>query len=289
MWTADLYISAEVFSLKFICVQCNKNISTDGIHVPLPDYSSETIHESTESDFYSYECPKCHKVYNIKMYSSLGDSSVEVDELPDNHKVKVEYLDEDIEYEYNINELSARHSNSNFLQTFQNDIADLRQLSWITLDDWQLKEKHNRHLFVAAISSMEVFLSDTLINLVFQNEGYLEKFVTTYKGFKETKILLSNIYDEYSKIREKVSQELLKIGFHNLVTVRTLYHGTFNVEFPSIKELMELVNTRHDLVHRNGKTKDDIDISMDAKKLEKSIGAIEKFVLEIAERMALVK
>jgi hypothetical protein len=66
-----------------------------------------------------------------------------------------------------------------------------------------------------------------------------------------------------------------------------MFQGTFEIEFPSIKEVFPYVVMRHDLVHRNGKTKDNKNVNTDFKTVCNLIETVNQFVSEIIEKLKL--
>jgi hypothetical protein len=117
-------------------------------------------------------------------------------------------------------------------------------------------------LYANVITSLETYLADIFINTIFQNTLYLRSFVETYPKFKGNdnaqKFTLSEIFTKHDKIEEIVTDEVLGIIYHNLQTIKPMFKDTFGVEFPKdMKSIFKAIQIRHDIVHRNGKTKID--------------------------------
>jgi hypothetical protein len=73
----------------------------------------------------------------------------------------------------------------------------------------------------------------------------------------------SEIFKIYDTIREQTRIELGKISFHNILTSKKIYHDVLSTSFPdNIAELCRAVATRHDIVHRNGKTSHNLEVSV---------------------------
>ena len=61
--------------------------------------------------------------------------------------------------------------------------------------------------------------------------------------------------------------------------VSTLYHTTFNIKFPkNLKIIYEGITRRHDIVHRNGVTKENEKIIISREDIDVLINAMEKFI-----------
>ncbi|NOU47531.1 MAG: hypothetical protein HOO86_10775 [Bacteroidales bacterium] len=164
-----------------------------------------------------------------------------------------EYYDYEEQYE-------AIIANKFFYDSFQNEISNVRQLNEIELDSLILQSVLKRQLYITAIGALETFLSETFINITDEHPEFFRNFIETYPNFKERKFQLNEIYGEYDKLQETAKKEMLEVIYHNLAKVKNMYISTFKIEFPDIVELSRAVNTRHDLVHRNGKTKDGDDV-----------------------------
>ena len=66
-----------------------------------------------------------------------------------------------------------------------------------------------------------------------------------------------------------------------------MFADTFKIEFPSVKEVYELVLKRHDLVHRNGKTKDGKLVAIDEKAISELMENVTKFIDEVATKLKI--
>jgi hypothetical protein len=71
---------------------------------------------------------------------------------------------------------------------------------------------------------------------------------------------------------------MLKVIYHNLDVVQNMYTATFNIKFPEIAELSKLIATRHDLVHRNGKTKEGEEVKIDKNIITELLKKTSEFV-----------
>ena len=80
---------------------------------------------------------------------------------------------------------------------------------------------------------------------------------------------------------------MLDTIYHNLPTVSQMFKDTFKIDFPSIKDVYECVLKRHDLVHRNGKTKNGRPVEPDENVVTELIEMVSNFVGEIATTLNL--
>jgi hypothetical protein len=143
---------------------------------------------------------------------------------------------------------------SDHLQIFNDEMTSLLKLNKIQLESRQMQLILKRQIYIGVVSSMETYLSDKFISTVSSNEDYLKRFVETHPEFLKRKFEMKDVFQAYDNIRDTAKVVMLDVIYHDMVKVRKMYLDTFLVDFPTIKEVLKCVVTRHDLVHRNGKT-----------------------------------
>jgi hypothetical protein len=75
--------------------------------------------------------------------------------------------------------------------------------------------------------------------------------------------------------------------YHNLPTVKNMYTETFNLKFPDIKDVYIYVLKRHDLVHRNGKTKEGKVVEIDQSTIQNLTLKVNEFVEKIIAELKI--
>ncbi len=78
---------------------------------------------------------------------------------------------------------------------------------------------------------------------------------------------------------------MLDTIYHNLTVVREMYQNTLLIDFPSIKNMSQYIVSRHDLVHRSGKTKDGNKLSIDESLVYDLIICAKVFVKAISKEL----
>lgn len=193
---------------------------------------------------------------------------------------------DEIEEDYTDKEqLEAILSNTDFYLTFLEEIASLRVLNKLSIPDPKAKKTLSRNLYVGVIGCLETYLSDAFINTVLSNENYLKSFFISFKDFKEQKLGMNELLDYASKAKEIAKKEMLEVIYHNLPKVSKMYEGTLNLEFPKFSKIQKAVSIRHDLVHRNGKKKDGLEINIDSRSVDDIISKVESFISEIDQKL----
>lgn len=189
--------------------------------------------------------------------------------------------------EYYEEQFDAIAGNKYFLKTFQNEIENHLQLNEIILENKDLEILLKRQIFSSIISTLETFLSDTFINLTMDNEYYFKNFVESFPEFRQRKFELKDLYIEQDRIKETGKKVMLDVIYHDLQKVSKMYAATFKIDFPKIGLLIPFILTRHDLVHRNGKTKDGKDVKIDKVSIIELIEKVKTFVENIAVKLGI--
>jgi hypothetical protein len=195
-------------------------------------------------------------------------------------------FDDDEYYDYEDQYITIL-SNKLYYDSFVREIHHIQELNKLELDDKNLELVLKRQLYVAIIGTLETFLSETFINQIDENSTYFRNFVETFPQFAKQKFQLNEIFKEYEKIKKTVQKSVLEVIYHNLDKVENMYVATFGIEFPNIDKLSKAVSIRHDFVHRNGKTKEGIEVTITSEINKDLIAKVIGFVEEIADKLAL--
>jgi len=178
-------------------------------------------------------------------------------------------------------------SNKRYYKSFLQSLSVAGKLNKVDIDGEQLNLVFKRQIYISIIAAIEAFLFETFINLTDENDEFFRNFIETFPDFKERKIDFSRIFIEQERIRDTVKKVMIEIIYHNLAKVSNMYSSTFEIKFPDISELSRCVNVRHDLVHRNGKTKKGEDIIIDSDIINDLITKATSFVEDIAQKLNL--
>lgn len=189
--------------------------------------------------------------------------------------------------EYYEEQYEAIIANKEFLIKFHDEIANLESLNDVELENKTLETILKRQIFSGVIGTLETFLSDTFINLTMDNEDYFKNFIESYPEFKQRKFELRHLFVEQERIKDTAKKIMLDIIYHDLPKVSNMYAATFKIEFPKIGPLMKSILTRHDLVHRNGKSKEGHDVVIDKQAITELIEKVKTFVSEIAGKLGI--
>lgn len=147
-------------------------------------------------------------------------------------------------------------SDNEYFKSFMESINHIRDISNAEITG-ATKDHLLRVLHVSVITAIETYLSDAFINSVINDRDNMRKFVENNPEFKNKTIKLSEIFAKHENIDQEVKGYLVSQLWHNLKKIKPMYKTTLDVDFPDdIESIFKAIDTRHDLVHRNGKNID---------------------------------
>jgi hypothetical protein len=145
-------------------------------------------------------------------------------------------------------------------ERFEKNIKTLKELALIGLDD-KNKKTMLYMIYTHTITCLESFLSEFFIGKIFENEAYFQNFFENFHDFKDQKFSLNEIFAIYNDAKKIALKYLTEIVWHKIERISKLYKDVLDIEFPKdIGSIYRIVDTRHDIVHRCGKTKDGKDV-----------------------------
>ena len=186
-------------------------------------------------------CDNCGHECNVTIYNAMYGGEVEVEGV-DTVSVDEEYVEDESDYENYVFDLTPEQ-----ISTVLDEVDRLSVLS---------KEFLYRQLFAGTITSMEAFLSSTLIRAVLSSEENKRKFVEKYLPYREEKILFSDIYQRMVNMDATIQETLRGPMYHNLGKIKPIYRDVLDIDLGDIRDIMKAVQIRHDIVHRSGKDND---------------------------------
>lgn len=175
-------------------------------------------------------------------------------------------------------------SNVNFFQTFLDEISNLKLLNNLAIEDEMALKTLQRQIYVGAVTCLETFLSDALVNTVLSSQEFLESFISNY-DFGDRTVKINQLFDTVKNAEDIAKSAMLEVIYHNIPKVSRIYEVVLGIEFPKYSTIAKAVSTRHDLVHRNGKTKEGFNVEISKEIVDNLITEVESFVKEINERI----
>jgi hypothetical protein len=270
---------------RFNCDDCSNPVESEEILVPSPNYSADTASESQNDNEGSAVCSNCGKEFTIDIYVSYAGGDGNIDELPDDHYVEIEEIDEP----YYEDQYDAISSNTEFFETFNDGLNSIQELLKIEPIENNLKILFDNQLYSSVIGTMETYLSDAFINTVFKSKENLKRFFKSFKGFDKQNIAISGFYDFEEKSEAFAKKAMLDVIYHHLPKVAGMYKDTFSIKFPEFGEIFKAVLIRHDLIHRSGKDKNGKEVIVDSSMITKLINDVRTFITNIDEQIKDLK
>jgi hypothetical protein len=177
-------------------------------------------------------------------------------------------------------------TNTEFYQNFVIGIENINRLAKQKFHDDDLRQTFLRMLFANTITLMETYLSDAFTNTVLKDKILVQALVENTPYFVEMKMSVANLFQRAKKIEKEVVEYLQEnVVYHNIWKVRAMYDSVLGIQFPDeLENLQRAIMTRHDLIHRNGKSVDGIPVILSKKDIEKVTEQVRNFVTFIDEQ-----
>lgn len=181
----------------------------------------------------------------------------------------------------------SAQSGGDSLKTFKESMKAVHKLSEQKFPEHRrLAQPMYRMLHVFTITALETYLSDTFQQQVLRDKHLTTILLTTDPELKKRSYSIHEVIDWYENAQKKATDHLYDIVWHNLGKIRCMYRTVLGVEFPAdMDSIFRAVIVRHDLVHRNGKTKDGVLHRLKQTDLTALFSSVEKFVSTIDEQI----
>ncbi len=165
-------------------------------------------------------------------------------------------------------------------KNYRDNISLIEKFGDIDMDH-QYSELKYQQLFLSVISNLELFLSETLLNLTLGIEKYYNNYVHYHAENIQKKLVKFNESPELF-----IYYEIKRINCHQLDGISKYFKKIFATKLLDIDDLEKSVQIRHDLSHRFGFPKEGERQKIDKTKLHKLIKEAEKFVNQIEDNFA---
>lgn len=138
----------------------------------------------------------------------------------------------------------------------------------------------NGLLFANVITCFEVYLQSIFLHLLNNDYKLFEKLTLSNK-YKNNKITLNVALK--NDMKKFLSEMIRNIVFHNLSDIEPLFKEVLGVgiNYKNDDSILKMIQKRHDIIHRNSKTKNDEPVEISNKYLIKAIKDIDLLVKDI--------
>ncbi|TBU75830.1 hypothetical protein DNK06_17870 [Pseudomonas daroniae] len=204
------------------------------------------------------------------------------EELEAEYADMLAWLDEEAEYRW-----LERHSYNRLYSDFVHEIAIATSL--LQLGQGQVHAYTvNKMVYVHAVTLLETFIGTTVRTLVVSTPQFMASMVANVDELNgKQKYTLKQIAQHPKGVSGVILSVLSNLTFHNPATIRNVLHAMIGkrAEGLDLGPFSSICETRHDIVHRNGKTIDDETIPLEAKEVQHSLSQISRLAQEIRDRI----
>ena len=268
--------------IKKLDPNTQKNIMRNWFYSNFEDPANHTPYESKEGGYtYIWGGPFDARYELENMFANYGSAESINELVSELESICTEWSGKISSEAYDEYFYSVIYDNYEYTETLKNNLNNLKELLKIKLSH-KLAQYMYKMLYVNIITILETFLSTAFIDTVFKDEKSLKDFVCSNKDFANRKFPLNEIYDRVDSIEKDVKTYLLGIIWHNLAKVKNMYHSFLNYDFPeNMNFFYKAITKRHDIVHRNGKTKSGNDILVSREDLTELMNKVHAFAEDI--------
>lgn len=138
-----------------------------------------------------------------------------------------------------------------------------------------------------AVTILETYLEDVVKSLIISNDSYLQNTIKNVKPFSDTSFKLSEISIEKDGIKKFVIGKLSDNLYHDIPKVLKILSGVIGKKIEiSIKDVCRVTVIRHDIVHRNGKSKAGKHIEITHSFVLESLASIKSFARNLRANLS---
>lgn len=169
------------------------------------------------------------------------------------------------------------------LKTLRHNLKNLRELVQASrVKSVHLHQALFRMIYSSAITALETFLSDSFYQQVIPDQTRMEKLLSTAPEFTDRKYSISEVVNWSQNLKKKVGEYLYDIVWHNIWKGKMMYSTVLGVEYPAdLAPIMKAVAIRHDIVHRNGRNKNNGLHTFKTEELNRLFVLVEDFAAHI--------
>jgi hypothetical protein len=174
------------------------------------------------------------------------------------------------------------YSNQNSTLLFQklkDDLDQLRAMLAPRVIDLGFQKPLYKMICAHTVTLLESFLADRIKSLIVSDPYYLEQALINIENLKKKDISPYDVWKHPQGVQGIVLERLSTILYHNIPQVIKIVEAiTGDRPQFDLSGAIRVVNLRHDIVHRNGKTMDGQELSINFELAEDAINQVETFL-----------
>lgn len=133
---------------------------------------------------------------------------------------------------------------------FNEGMRNLEELLDVNVPGRLLQDFY-RHMFIGAISSLELFLTEMLCCLILGDERNYRQFINLLDNDTIKKLLQIKDVDT-NNLPKNIYNSFHHIDSKTMNSFKQLYEKAFGIRFPQHENLQRKINRRHNFAHRRG-------------------------------------
>lgn len=240
---------------------------------------------STKEHYFEREQARC-----LAWIKETYGIEIDPDEEPETwERLAAEYssmqeaFEEEAEYRW-----LERHSHNTFFNEFAQELTTAANLLNQALDTDKAQTLY-KLVYAHTVTLLESLISSVVRSLVVSHPTFMLNIAKDYVDLSKKKFTLKEIIDQPKGMESIVLNTLSTLSFHNPSTIKTVMSAAFGDHMAGLdlNEISTICSTRHDIVHRNGRTIEDVPIQLDLAQVQQAILTINVFAADLRGRIYL--
>lgn len=242
--------------ITFMCPneECEAEIE-DHVEDTAFDWSADSTADGISQVTSYVTCEECATEYTIEVVATGGEKQVHIENYLE---VPVDFTDDTFgPYDLDYDDYLAQFDPVNPEEVFEKTLYDIDQILISNSPASPSRQALLRMLYLQYVVALEAYLSDRMINIVTRDEHKLVALVGSLPGLRDQETKLIEIAKKSTYALDATKAYLQAFSFHAIDKVEKMFKAVLDRSlFDSgdiEKEIIAMINTRHDLVHRNGR------------------------------------
>lgn len=223
--------------------------------------------------------------------ANLDEESEEWQELASKYSDYQDHLRDEAEWEAELKWLKENNS-SNIHRFFVDELNALKIMAETNLDN-STKMAFMLHSnivvkmsYAYAVTLLESFLGDTLKALITEREVFLHNAIRDVEEISKARYSIAQLSEIDLSICSLALKHTTEILFHNIPKVKKVYEQVLGVKLQiDISKVSKITSLRHDIVHRNGYTKDGKPINLTVQDFYQAIEDVKDFASSLQQQI----
>lgn len=242
--------------ITFVCPNeaCEAEIE-DHVEDTVFDWTADRTSDGISQVTSYVTCQECDSDYTIEVVATGGEKQVSIDGHPD---VPVEFVDDTFEpYDMDYEDYLAQFEPVDPEDVFERSLYDIEQILLSNSSGSPSRQALLRMLYLQYVVALEAYLSDRMISIIISDEYKLVALVGSLPGLRDQDTKFIDVAKKRTYALDTTKAYLQAFSFHAIDKVEKMFKAVLGVSLfengDIEKEVVTMINTRHDLVHRNGR------------------------------------